>query len=60
MSMISSERDGLRVLDVLFLLAVTGRFLQGANDEGRSRGDDADGSLSVLDGELDGDTETFL
>ena len=54
------ERDGLRVLDVLLLFAVTGRFLQGADDERRCGGDDADSSLSILDGKLDCDAETFL
>jgi hypothetical protein len=53
------ERDGLGVLDVLLLLAVTRRLLEGLDHEGRSRGNDRDRSLTVLDGELDGDTETF-
>lgn len=48
------------MLDVLLLLAVTGRFLQGLDDKGRGRRNDRDRSLTVLDGELDGDTETFL
>jgi len=48
------------VLDVLLLLAVTWRLLQSLDDEGRSRWDDRDGGLTVLDGESDGDTETLL
>jgi hypothetical protein len=54
------ERDRLGVLDVLLLLAVTGRLLEGLDDKGRGRGNDRDGSLTVLDAQLDGDTETFL
>jgi hypothetical protein len=53
------ERDGLGVLDVLLLLAVTGRLLESTDDEGRSGGNNRDRGLTVLDGELDGDTETF-
>jgi hypothetical protein len=48
------------VLDVLLLLAVTGRLLESTDDEGRSGGNNRDRGLTVLDGELDGDTETFL
>lgn len=54
------EGDGLGVLDVLLLLAVTGRLLQGTDDEGRGGGNNRNRGLTVLDGELDGDTETFL
>jgi hypothetical protein len=54
------KRDGLGVLDVLLLLAVTGRLLEGTDDEGRGGGNNRDRGLTVLDGELDGDTETFL
>jgi hypothetical protein len=54
------EGDRLGVLDVLLLLAVTGRLLKGLDDEGRGGGNDGDGSLTVLDAELDGDTESFL
>ena len=54
------ERDGLVVLDVLLLLAVTRRLLEGLDDQGGSRGHNRDLSLTVLDGELDGHTETFL
>merc|ERR1712198_650396 len=45
------------VLDVLHLLPVTGRLLQGLNDQsGRGR-DNRHLSLSVLDPELDGDLQ---
>lgn len=53
------KRDGLGVLDVLLLLAVTRGLLQGLDDQGRGRGNDRDGGLTVLDGEADGDTETL-
>jgi hypothetical protein len=53
------ERNALGVLDVLLLLAVSGRLLEGLDDEGGSGGNDGDGGLTVLDGQLDGDTETF-
>ena len=49
------KRDALGVLDVLLLLAVTGRLLEGLDDERRGGGNDGDGSLTVLDGQLDGD-----
>jgi hypothetical protein len=52
--------NGLGVLDVLLLLAVTRRLLEGLNDEGGSGGHNRNLSLTVLDGELDGDTETLL
>ncbi len=48
------------MLDVLFLLSVTGRFFQSSDDKGRGGGNDGDSGLTVLDGELDGDPETFL
>lgn len=51
--------DGLVVLDVLLLLAVTRGLLEGLDDERRGSGDNRDRSLTVLDGQLDGDTETF-
>jgi len=47
------------VLDVLDLLAVTRRFLESADEKSRGAGNDADGSLTVLDRQLDGDAETF-
>lgn len=52
--------DGLGVLDVLLLLAVAWGLLEGLDDERRGRWDDGDGGLTVLDGETDGHTETFL
>lgn len=51
--------NALGVLDVLLLLAVSGRLLEGLDDEGRSGGNDRYGSLTVLDGQLDGDAETL-
>lgn len=48
------------MLDVLLLLSVAGRLLEGFDDEGRGGGNDGDGGLSVLDGELYGNSETFL
>lgn len=53
------KRNALGVLDVLLLLTVSGRLLEGLDDEGRSGGNDGDGGLTVLDGQLDGDTETL-
>merc|ERR1711970_1467605 len=47
------------VLDVLDLLAVTRRFLESTDEKSRGAGNDADGSLTVLDRQLDGDAETF-
>ena len=51
------EGDRLGVLDVLLLLSVTWWFLEGLDDEGGSGGDDGDGGLTVLDGELAGDPQ---
>lgn len=48
------------MLDVLLLLSVPRGFLKGFYDKGRSGGDDGDGGLTVLDGELDSDSESFL
>ena len=53
------EGDVAVVLDVLHLLAITWRLLQGLDDEGGGRGNDVDGGLTVLDGQLDGDLEAF-
>ena len=53
------ERDGLGVLNVLLLFAVTRGLLEGLDDQGRGRGDDGDGGLTVLDGQADGDAETL-
>ena len=46
------------VLDVLDLLAVTRRFLESADEKSRGAGNNAHGSLTILDRQLDGDTET--
>ena len=54
------KRDGLGVLDVLLLLAVTRGLLEGLDDEGGGGGNDRDGGLTVLDGQADGDAETLL
>lgn len=51
--------NGLGVLDVLLLLAVTRRLLQGLDDERGGRRNNGDSGLTVLDRELDGDTETL-
>ena len=53
------ERDGLGVLDVLLLFAVTRGLLEGLDDQGRGGRNDRDGSLTVLDGQADGDAETL-
>jgi hypothetical protein len=53
------ERNALGVLDVLLLLAVTRRLLEGLDDEGRSGGNNGDSGLTVLDGQLDCDTESL-
>lgn len=54
------QRDRLGVLDVLLLLAVPGRLLQGSDNQRRSRGHNRHGGLSVLDCEPDRHAETFL
>lgn len=53
------KRDGLGVLDVLLLLAVTRGLLEGLDDQGRGGGHDGDGGLTVLDGQADGHAETL-
>ena len=53
------KRNALGVLDVLLLLAVSGRLLEGLDDKGRSGGDNGDGGLTVLDGKLDRYPETL-
>ena len=53
------KREGTVVDTSLLLLAVTSRLLESLDDEGRGRGDNGYGCLTVLDGELDGDTETL-
>merc|ERR1711992_326613 len=53
------HRDVAVVLDVLHLLPVPGGLLQGLDDQGGGRGDDADLGLPVLDGQLDGDLQAL-
>merc|ERR1719282_877083 len=53
------HRDVAVVLDVLHLLPVPGRLLQGLDDQGRGGGNNVDLGLTVLDGQSDGDLETF-
>lgn len=53
------EGNALGVLDVLLLLAVTRGLLEGLDDERRGRGNNGDGGLTVLDGQLDRDAETL-
>ena len=53
------KRDGLGVLDVLLLFAVTRGLLEGLDDKGGGGGNDRDGGLTVLDGQADGDAETL-
>jgi len=47
------------VLDVLDLLAVTWGLLKGLDDQGSGGGNNVDLGLTVLDGQLDGDLQTF-
>lgn len=44
---------------VLLLLAVTRGLLQGADNEGRGRGNDSNGGLAVLHGQLDSHLQTL-
>lgn len=53
------EGDGLGVLDVLLLLAVTRWLLKGLDDEGRGGWNNGDGGLTVLDGKTDGNAESL-
>ncbi len=48
------------MLDVLLLLSVSGGFLKGFDDERRRGWDDGNGGLTVLDGKLYCDSQTFL
>merc|ERR1711971_236112 len=51
--------DVAAMLDVLHLLAVPWRLLQGLDDQGGSRGYDRAGGLPVLDLQLDSHLEPF-
>lgn len=53
------EGNALGVLDVLLLLAVPGRLLEGLDDKRGGGGNDGDGGLTVLDGQLDRDAQTL-
>lgn len=53
------KRNGLVVLDVLLLLTVTRRLLEGLDDQRRGGRHNGDGGLTVLDGESDGNTQTL-
>ena len=53
------QSDVAIVLDVLDLLPVPGRFLEGLDDESRGRGNNLHLGLPVLDGEFDGDLESL-
>jgi hypothetical protein len=48
------------VLDVLLLLAVARRLLEGLDDESGGGWDNRDCGLTVLNGEADSDAKTFL
>ena len=47
------------MLNVLLLLPVPWWLFQGLDDEGAGGVDDGDGSLTVLDGQLNGHSKTF-
>ena len=49
----------LSSLTVLGLLAITGRLLEGTDDQGRGRGDNLDLGLTVLDRQLNSDAQTL-
>lgn len=48
------------MLNVFFLLSISGGLFESFDYEGGCGGDDGDSGLTVLDGELDSYTETFL
>ncbi len=48
------------MLDILLLFPVSWRFFQSSYDKGGCGGNNGDGSLSILDCELDCDSQTFL
>lgn len=47
------------MLDVLLLLPVSRWLLEGLDNERRGGGNNRDGGLTVLDGQLDGDAKTL-
>lgn len=51
--------DVSRVLDVLLLLPVARGLLERSDDEGRCRGNDRDGSLTVLNRQLNSDSKSL-
>lgn len=53
------KRNVTTVLDVLVLLSVSRRLLQGSDDERRGRWNNGGGGLSVLDSQLDSDLDTL-
>ena len=48
------------MLDVLLLFSISRGLLEGLDDKGGCGGNDGDSGLTILNGEFDGDTETFL
>jgi len=54
------QSNRLAVLDVLLFLSVSWWFFEGSDDQGGRGRDDRDGSLTILDCELNCDAETFL
>lgn len=54
------QGDALRVLNVLLLLSVARGFFQGLDNQGGGCGYYRYGGLTVLDGELDGNSQSFL
>lgn len=53
------QRNVTRVLDVLLLLSVSNGLVERLDDQGRGRGDNRDLGLTVLDSQLDGNSETL-
>merc|ERR1719154_394443 len=47
------------MFDILDLLTIPGRLLEGSDNKGAGRGDNLDTGLSVLDDKFNGDLETF-
>ncbi|ANB14590.1 60S ribosomal protein L12 [Sugiyamaella lignohabitans] len=53
------EGNATVVLDVLLLLSVSWGFLKSSDEERRGRGNNRDSGLTVLDGQLNSDTDTL-